>query len=232
MAKEWVLNIAFNRWQFNRPRYVGRLAEAVRKCAPKTLEEWKQYYLNQTSLPGIKQKFGETMEEHLQEVGRRLYVKISEQLRAEIDDITEDDCIRYVHEVVINRTYEGYQTEKRTVYEQLESRLGVKLEAAPDEWDRKYNVDFYIPVGNKAIGIQIKPTTYEQTPEPHKWREWMQKSHERFKKDQGGQVFIVFSVKKGKAKEIANPEIMDEIKQEIARLKAYDTHRDSEPVGG
>ncbi len=26
-AKEWVLNIAFNRWQFNRPRYVGKLSE-------------------------------------------------------------------------------------------------------------------------------------------------------------------------------------------------------------
>jgi hypothetical protein len=34
MAKEWVLNIAFNRWQLNRPRYVGRVAEAIRACAP------------------------------------------------------------------------------------------------------------------------------------------------------------------------------------------------------
>jgi hypothetical protein len=219
MAKEWVLNIALNRWQFNRPHYVGKLSEAIRKRAPKTLEEWEQHYLNQTNLPGIKQKFGETMEEHLQEVGRQLYAKISEQLRAEIDDITEEDCIRYVREVVINRTYEGYQTEKRIV-KQLESQLGVKLEPAPDEWDRIYQVDFYIPVGEKAIGIQIKPTTYEQTPESHKWRERMQKSHERFKKDQGGQVFIVFSVKKGKAKKIANHEIVDEIKQEIERLKA------------
>jgi len=24
-AKEWVLNITFNRWQFNRPKYVGKL---------------------------------------------------------------------------------------------------------------------------------------------------------------------------------------------------------------
>jgi hypothetical protein len=219
MAKEWVLNIALNRWQFNRPHYVGKLSEAIRKRAPKTLEEWEQHYLNQTNLSGIKQKFGETMKEHLQEVGRQLYAKISEQLRAEIDDITEEDCIRYVREVVINRTYEGYQTEKRIV-KQLESQLGVKLEPAPDEWDRIYQVDFYIPVGEKAIGIQIKPTTYEQTPESHKWRERMQKSHERFKKDQGGQVFIVFSVKKGKAKKIANHEIVDEIKQEIERLKA------------
>ncbi len=28
-AKEWVLNIAFNRWQLNRPRYVGKLSAHI-----------------------------------------------------------------------------------------------------------------------------------------------------------------------------------------------------------
>jgi hypothetical protein len=217
--KEWVLNIAFNRWQFNRPRYVGKLSEIIRECAPKTLQEWEQYYLSQTQLPGIKQMLGGTMEEHLEEVGRRLYVKISEQLRAEIEEVTEDDCIRYVREVVIDRTYEGYETEKETVYKQLKYLLGIKLQPAPDEWDRAYNVDFYIPIGNKSIVIQIKPTTYMQTPEPHNWRQWMQTSHQRFTKKHGGQVFIVFSVKKGKTKEIANPEVIEEIRQEMVRLR-------------
>ena len=217
--KEWVLNIAFNRWQFNRPRYVGKLSEMIRKCAPKTLQEWEQYYLNQTQLPGIKQMLGGTMEEHLKEVGRRLYARIREQLRAEIEKITVDDCIRYVREVVINRTYEGYETEKETVYKQLKHLLGIKLQPAPDERDRAYNVDFYIPIGNKSIGIQIEPTTYMQTPEPHNWRQWMQTSHQRFTKKHGGQVFIVFSVKKGKTKEIANPEVIEEIRQEMVRLR-------------
>jgi hypothetical protein len=217
--KEWILNIAFNRWQFNRPKYVGELSRTIREVAPSTLEEWKTYYLSQTSLPGIKQMLGNNMEEHLLEIGRRLYVKISEQLKAEIETITEEDCIQYVYEVVINRTYEGYETEKETVYKQLEHTLGVKLEPAPDEWDRAYNVDFYIPVGDKAIGIQIKPTTYTQTPELHNWRQWMQTSHRRFTKKHGGKVFIVFSVKEGKAKKIANPEVIEEIRQEIARLQ-------------
>jgi hypothetical protein len=44
-SKEWVLNIAFNRWQFNRPRYVGRLSESIRACAPRTLEDWERYTL-------------------------------------------------------------------------------------------------------------------------------------------------------------------------------------------
>ncbi|MCS6923676.1 MAG: MjaI family restriction endonuclease [Fimbriimonadales bacterium] len=125
----------------------------------------------------------------------------------------------YVREVVLDRTFAGYQTEKRTVYEQLEELLGTKLEPAPDEWDRAYNVDFYISVGKAKIGIQIKPTTYEQTPEPHKWHRWMQESHQRFEQEQGGRAFIVFSVKQGDKKVIANPEVVDEIKAEIERIQ-------------
>jgi hypothetical protein len=152
--KEWVLNIAFNRWQFNRPKYVGELSRTIREVAPSTLEEWKTYYLSQTSLPGIKQMLGNNMEEHLLEIGRRLYVKISEQLKAEIETITEEDCIQYVYEVVINRTYEGYETEKETVYKQLDHTLGVKLEPAPDEWDRAYNVDFIYLLGTKLLAFK------------------------------------------------------------------------------
>lgn len=162
---------------------------------------------------------GKNMDEHLTEIGRRLYAKISEQLKAEVEAVTEEDCVAYVHEVVINRAYEGYVTEKRTVYGQLEQALGVRLKPAPDDWDRKYNVDFYIPVGDKSIGIQIKPVTYPQTPEIHKWREWMRKSHERFEHEQGGKVFIVFSVtEKGGAKKIFNPEVIGEIQREMKRL--------------
>jgi len=160
------------------------------------------------------------MQEHLQEVGRRLYAKISEQLKAEVEAVPEEDCINYVREVVIQRTYEGYQTEKHTVYSQLEQSLGVPLEPAPDEWDRLYNVDFRIPIGCKFIGIQIKPITYAQTPEIHRWYEWMRKSHRRFEREQGGKVFIVFSVSgKGGVKHIYNPEVIEEIRAEIERLQ-------------
>jgi hypothetical protein len=164
--------------------------------------------------------FGKDMLDHLTEIGRRLYAKISEQLKAEVEAVTEEDCIAYVREVVFNRTYEGYITEKQTVYEQLEQVLGVRLCPAPDEWDRRYNVDFYIPVRDKAIGIQIKPITYTQTPEVHKWQEWMRESHEKFEREQGGKVFIVFSVtEKSGAKRIFNTEVIDEIRAELRRLQ-------------
>ena len=204
--KEWVLNKAFNRWRLNRHQCVGKLSEMIRGLAPKTLEEWERHYLSlKEPPPGVESMLGKTMEEHLKEVGCRLYERISQDLRAEVEAITEEDCIQYVREVVINRTYEGYETEKETVYKQIEPMLGVKLEPAPDEWDRTYNVDFYIPVGDKAIGIQIKPTTYEQTPELHNWRQWIQESHQRFTDKHGGQVFIVFSVKKGRQKKLLIP---------------------------
>ena len=46
------------------------------------------------------------------ELGKKLYIKISEVIRAEIDDITEDDCINFVINLVINRTFDGYVSEK------------------------------------------------------------------------------------------------------------------------
>ncbi len=64
MAKEWILNSAMNRFQFNFSRNVGKVSEEIRKCSPKTLEEWKQYYLK-----NVRKK------EHIEELGRRLFVK-------------------------------------------------------------------------------------------------------------------------------------------------------------
>jgi hypothetical protein len=82
----------------------------------------------------------------LAELGKKLYIKISEICRSEIENISEADCITFIIELVINRTYDGYQTEIQTIYGQLQQELGVRVEPAPDEWDRGYNVDFFIKV--------------------------------------------------------------------------------------
>ena len=141
-----------------------------------------------------------------------------EVIQAEIEEVTEEDCFQYIYNLVINRTFDGYQTEIKTIYGKLQRDLGVKIEPAPDEWDRLYNVDFYIQVGSRYIGLQIKPITYEQTPEVYRWKEWLGKTHDEFEKDRGGKVFIVFSIKKEGKKVIYNPEVIDEIKKEIHRL--------------
>jgi len=219
MAKEWILNIATNRWGLNKKESLGPVSDWIRECAPKTLEEWREFYLKKLeeflSRKGIKI----SPTEYLEDLGRKLYTKITEVIRAEIDEVSEEDCINYIYNLVINRTFEGYQTEVETIYKLLQRELGVEIKPAPDEWDRLYNVDFYIEVSGKYIGIQIKPITYNQTPEIHKWKEWLSKTHKKFEKKYGGKVFIVFSVKKGDRKEIYNKEVIAEIRREINRLK-------------
>ena len=44
MAKEWILNGANMRWGLTRKNKVGPVSEIIRKCSPKTVEEWQDYY--------------------------------------------------------------------------------------------------------------------------------------------------------------------------------------------
>lgn len=208
MAKEWILNSAMNRFQLNFKRNVGPTSESIRKCSPKDLDEWRRYYYENVRT-----------EAQIEDLGKRLYVKISEVIQSEVSEITEQDCIDYMKEMVINRTYDGYRTEIETVYGQLQQLLGVPVIAAPDEWDRHYNVDFYIKVNDSYIGIQIKPVNNGlQLPEIHKEYALQIASHKQFCKKFGGNVFYVFSAKMDGHKTIANPEVVDEIKKEIINL--------------
>ena len=129
MAKEWILNSATNRFQYNFSRNVGKVSEEIRKCQPKELGDWEQYYYK-----NVRPK------QHLVELGKKLFTKTTEVLQAEIESVTEEDCINFIINLVINRTFDGYQSEKQTIYGQLQDILGVKIEPAPDEWDRLFNV--------------------------------------------------------------------------------------------
>lgn len=158
-------------------------------------------------------------QEYIQDLGQKLYTKITEIIQAEIEEATGEDCLQYIYDLVINRTFDGYQTEIKTIYGQLQESLKIPIKPAPDEWDRLYNVDFFIEVKEKYIGLQIKPITYEQTPEIYRWKEWLSKTHDKFERDNGGKVFIVFSIKKGDKKAIYNPQVIGEIRKEIGRLQ-------------
>ena len=52
MAKEWILNSAMNRFQLNFKRNVGPTSESIRQCAPKTVEEWREYYFKNVAHRG------------------------------------------------------------------------------------------------------------------------------------------------------------------------------------
>ena len=209
MAKEWILNSAMNRFQLNFKRNVGPTSESIRQCEPKTLDEWREYYFN-----NVRPK------EHIEELGKKLYVKITEVIQSEVEEITEQDCINYMLQLVINRTFDGYMTEIKTIYGQLEKELGVKIEPAPDKWDRLYNVDFFIKIKEKYIGIQIKPVSQGiQLSQIFKEQGLQIKTHKKFTKEYGGKVFYIFSAKAGEKKEIRNKEVIDEIREEIERLQ-------------
>jgi len=207
MAKEWILNQANMRWGLNKKREVGPVSELIRKCSPKSLEDWEAYYYK-NAYP----------RQHLEELGKRLYMKITEVCQAEIESIREEDCIDFVVNLVINRTYDGYQSEIQTIYGQLQGALSVKVEPAPDEWDRGYNVDFFIRVKDKHIGLQIKPAGYAYITQIINELEFQKKTHEKFTAKYGGKVFYIISVTEGKRKIIYNPEVIEEIKDEIRKL--------------
>ncbi len=208
MPKEWIINQANMRWGLTKKNKVGPVSELIRRRAPRSLDDWEQYYYENVQA-----------KEHLQQLGRKLYIKITEVCQAEIESITEEDCINFIIGLVINRTYDGYQSEIQTVYGQLQQALGVKVEPAPDEWDRRYNVDFYIKMNDKYIGLQIKPAGYAYIPQIINELEFQKKSHEKFTAKYGGKVFYIISVKEGKRKIIHNPEVIEEIRREIERLK-------------
>jgi len=209
MAKEWILNSAMNRFQLNFKRNVGATSEAIRKCSPKTLEEWRTYYYTNVK-----------PEQHIVELGKQLYVKITEVIHAEVANVSEQDCIDYMKQLVIKRTYDGYTTEIQTIYGQLQSILNITIEPAPDEWDRLFNVDFFIKVNDKYLGLQIKPVNQGlQLPEIFKEYGLQQETHKKFTEVFGGKVFYLFSQKINGKKEIANNEVIDEIACEIERLK-------------
>lgn len=106
--KEFILNYAMNRWQLNHKRNVGPTSDSIRKCSPESIEEWSEYYYS-----NIKSY------EHIESLGERLYEMIAEVLPFEtrfhpdlIKSINKEDCKSYMHNLVINRTYNGYKRER------------------------------------------------------------------------------------------------------------------------
>lgn len=217
--RETLLNYGLNRWGLNKAFSVGPTSELIRTCAPSTYEEWEDFYFKnakQKKKNGIK-----ITREYITGLGQTLYVKLSEVVQKDLLSITEEECIEYAYNLVINRTYEGYITEIETIYGQLEGMLDRKIEPAPDKWDRIYSVDFSIKIKDCFIGLQIKPISSGQSLNQYQWIEMHEKNHRRFEENFGGKVFFIYSIKSsGKKKKIYNIEVVEEIKAEIARLKS------------
>jgi hypothetical protein len=216
--RETLLNYGMNRWGLNKTHSVGPTSKLIRTCSPKSFEEWEEYYF--TNAVQKKRNGLKVTREYITDLGRKLYVKLSEVVQNELESIQEEECMDYAYNLVLNRTYEGYQTEINTVYGQLESILGVKIEPAPDEWDRTYCVDFFIRTGQKYIGLQIKPISGFPL-DHYQWESMHEKAHAKFTEKFGGKVFFVYSRKPKSAKKakIDNIEVIQQVEGEIERLQ-------------
>ncbi|NGM62685.1 MjaI family restriction endonuclease [Sphingobacterium sp. SGG-5] len=216
--RETLLNYANGRWALTKAHSVGPTSELIRACAPEVFENWEAFYFQHATQ---KKKNGERItREYIISLGQRLYVKLTEIVQQELSAITEEECIEYVYNLVINRTYEGYVGEIQTIYGQLQVLIGHDIIAAPDNWDRNYGVDFYIEINGRYIGLQIKPISSGMALNDYQWIEMHRINHERFEQAFGGKVFFVYSIKIGDKKNIHNIDVVEQIKTEIFRLQA------------
>ena len=128
---------------------------------------------------------------------------------------TLQDCIDYIYNLTINRTFDGFLREKSVVNDGLAKIFPeVVFEESDLELDHAGDIDYIAKVGNKAFGIQIKPVTARANFGNYSATERMKASFADFEEKFGGKVFIVFSLDG----EIANKEIVNEIQKEIDRL--------------
>jgi len=217
--KEKVLNYATQTYQLSRPNKVGAVMALIRECQPNTIQEWEQWYFENATTAG-KNTFKITTES-LQELGERLYEKITEVVIPEWQEafnaLTKEDCYNYIYNLTINRTFDGYLREKSVVNDGLAKVFPqVRFEESPSELDHAGDIDYlgYV-TENKAFGIQIKPVTAQSNFGNYSVSERMKASFESFKINFSGNVFIVFSLDG----EIANKQVIDQLQTEIERLK-------------
>ncbi len=220
--KEKVLNYTSQTYQLTRPNKVGAVMALIRDCQPNILDDWEKYFF-ENAYTDTKNPTKVT-QETIEELGERLYAKITEvvipEWTAAFEDLTEQDCKEYIYEVTIKRTYDGFLTEKSVINDGLAKQFpDIKFEESDEELDHAGDIDYIGWVNDKAFGIQIKPITAQSNFGNYNISDRMSFNFEAFKEKFGGRVFVIFSSKEGTKKVIVNIEVIDEIKTEIERLK-------------
>lgn len=215
--KEKVLNYATQTYQLSRPNKVGAVMALIRQCQPKTFEEWEKWYFENAVTTG--KHSAKITKESLEELGERLYVKITEIVIPEWTEafrqITLQDCIDYIYNLTIRRTYDGFIREKSVIEDNLAKIFPeVRFEESEPELDHAGDIDYLGWVGEKAFGIQIKPVTAQANFGNYSVTERMKLSFEDFTQKFGGKVFVIFSVNDT----IQNKEVIEQIAAEINRL--------------
>lgn len=219
--KERVLNYACQTYQLSRPAKVGEVMRLIRECQPKSLKDWEDFYFSKATtrtknpLPISK--------DTLVELGERLYSKIREVVIPEwteaFQSITEEDCVHYIFNLTINRTYDGFLREKSLISEVFSKQFqDITFEESDPELDHAGDVDYVGWIDSArsvGFGLQIKPVTASFSFAGYSPSERMRASFAEFTSRHQGKVFIAYSINK----ELKNQDIIPEIEQEIERLR-------------
>jgi hypothetical protein len=189
----------------------------IRECQPKTFEDWEKWYFENAHTDGKTRT--KISKESLEELGERLYVKIREIVIPEwteaFSQLTLQDCVDYIFNLTINRTFDGFIREKSVIEDNLAKTFpGVRFEESDPHLDHAGDIDYLGWVGDKAFGIQIKPVTAKANFGNYSATERMRASFDDFTKKYNGKVFIIFSVDD----RITNEEVIEHIAAEIERL--------------
>ncbi len=158
--------------------------------------------------------------EVLEELGERLYTKIKDVVIPEwteaFNQLTLQDCIDYIYNLTLNRTYDGFIREKSVIEDNLAKKFkDVKFTQSDPELDHAGDIDYLGFVNEKAFGIQIKPVTSKANFGNYSPSERMKASFDDFTEKYGGKVFLVYSIDD----KIKNEDVINEIAAEIERLK-------------
>lgn len=216
--KEKVLNYANQTYQLSRPNKVGAVMALIRECQPKTIQDWERWYFENAYT--VSKAPTKISPESLRELGERLYEKITEvvipEWQAAFSQLTLQDCIDYIYNLTVNRTFDGFLREKSVVNDGLAKIFpDIIFEESDSELDHAGDIDYVAKVDNRAFGIQIKPLTAKANFGNYSPTERMKNSFAGFEEQYGGKVFIVFSLDG----EIGNKEVIEQIRKEIERLK-------------
>jgi len=98
--------------------------------------------------------------DHIESLGKMLYTKITEVIQSEVEEITEQDCMDYIYNLTINRTFDGFLRVKSVVNDGLAKIFrDIIFEESDSELDHAGDIDYVAKVGDRAFGIQIKSVT-------------------------------------------------------------------------
>jgi len=154
--------------------------------------------------------------EILLELGECLHEKIKvtviPEWQAAFQELTLKDCVDYIRNLAINRTFDGYLHEKSVINDGLVKIFPkVRFVESDTDLDHAADIDYLGFVGQFAFGIQIKPVTVKSNFGNYSPTERMRANFKDFEEKYKGKVFVVYSL----YGEIANNEVISQIENEI-----------------